>query len=438
MSEDLIEEFLIETHENLDRLDRDLVELEDDPRNADTLGRVFRTIHTIKGACGFLAFSTLESISHVGESLLSKLRDGELRLNAEITTGLLALVDAIRHILAQIEDTGAEGDGDYADLIARLQRLDEGGESGSHAPGHADDRRNGDDRRINEDRRGTAADSSLRVDVVLLDRLMTLVGELVLARDQIFQLTATQTDTNIVGATQRLNLVASELQENVMKMRMQPIGSVWSKFPRIVRDLALRCHKQVRIEMEGSETELDKAVIQAIKDPLTHAVRNAVDHGIETPDVRARLGKAAEGHIRLRAFQARDYVNIEISDDGSGIDPTKIRSKAIQRGVVSAEKAAGMSDHDVLRLVFLPGLSTAEQVSNISGRGVGMDVVKTNIEKIGGQVDIQSQAGDGTTLRIEIPLMLTISPAPRVVGGTARRCPVSSRPIHQVTTANAD
>ncbi|MFN7980644.1 MAG: chemotaxis protein CheA [Vicinamibacterales bacterium] len=284
-----------------------------------------------------------------------------------------------------------------------------------------EDRRSPDDRRSGDERRGAAADSSLRIDVVLLDKLMNLVGELVLARNQILQFSATQTDSSIVGASQRLNMVTSELQEGVMKTRMQPIGNVWSKFPRIIRDLALQCGKQVRVEMEGKETELDKTIIEAIKDPLTHVVRNSVDHGIESPQVRAASGKNPEGLLRLRAFHEGGQINIEIVDDGGGINPERVRNKAIQRGLVSSEQASRMPDHEVVRMVFLPGFSTAEKISNISGRGVGMDVVKTNIEKIGGQVDIQSQIGEGTTLKIKIPLTLAIIPALIVAGGDGER-----------------
>ena len=264
------------------------------------------------------------------------------------------------------------------------------------------------------------SDSSLRVDVGLLDKLMNLVGELVLARNQILQFTATQSDSAFVGATGRLNLVTSELQEGVMKTRMQPIGNVWSKFPRVVRDLATACHKQVRIEMEGKDTDLDKTIIEAIKDPLTHVIRNSVDHGIEKPDERIARGKPAEGRLRLRAFHEGGQINIEISDDGAGIDPVKIRGKALQRGLITAEQAQTMTDHETVNLVFLPGFSTAEVITNVSGRGVGMDVVKTNIEKIGGQVDIHSTVGRGTTLKIKIPLTLAIIPALMVSAGAER------------------
>jgi two-component system, chemotaxis family, sensor kinase CheA len=214
--------------------------------------------------------------------------------------------------------------------------------------------------------------------------------------------------------------LTSELQERVMKTRMQPINSVWGKLPRIVRDLALQCHKRVRVEMEGQDTELDRTIIEAIKDPMTHLVRNSVDHGIESPDVRDANGKDPEGRLLLRAFHEGGKVVIEIVDDGAGIDPAKIKAKAIEKGVITPEYAENMSDGEAINLIFAAGFSTAEQVSNISGRGVGMDVVKTNIERIGGSLDVRSQVGEGTTLVIRIPLTLAIVPALIVTSGGAR------------------
>ena len=247
--------------------------------------------------------------------------------------------------------------------------------------------------------------------MALLDKLMTRVGELVLARNQIMQFNSTLADSALQGATQRLNLITTELQEGVMKTRMQPIGNVWSKFPRLVRDLASICEKQVRIEMEGKETELDKTIIESIKDPLTHLVRNTVDHGIEKPEVRLEKGKPAEGCLTLKAYHEGGQVNIEIVDDGAGLNLERIKAKAVEKNLISADHAARMPDREVGQLIFLPGFSTAEKVSNVSGRGVGMDVVKTNIEKIGGTVDLQSQPGQGTTIKIKIPLTLAIIPA---------------------------
>ena len=240
---------------------------------------------------------------------------------------------------------------------------------------------------------------------------MNLVGELVLTRNQILQFTRSTEESNLVTTGQRLNLIATELQENVMKTRMQPIGSIWGRFPRTVRDVALSCGKRVRIEMEGQETELDKTLIEAIKDPMTHLVRNAVDHGVERPDERQAAGKGPEGLLRLRAYHEGGQVNIEISDDGAGLNLAKVVEKATQKGLITADQAARLSDREAANLIFLPGLSTAEKVTNVSGRGVGMDVVRTNIERIGGTVDLQSTAGKGTTVKVKIPLTLAIVPA---------------------------
>jgi two-component system chemotaxis sensor kinase CheA len=452
--DDIVREFLVESYENLDRLDQALVALETRPADSALLADIFRTIHTLKGTAGFLGFTKLEAISHVGESLLSALRDQVLTLTPGITSTLLRTVDAVRALLGSIEASGAEDDRDYSGLIADLKALTDGirpedaeAEAvdvdglasdllltadvlAAHGlpsevawqPGD-DERRSGEDRRApadDRDRRQSLSESSLRVDVGLLDKLMNLVGELVLARNQIVQFTSTQSDSSFLGATQRLNLVTSELQEGVMKTRMQPIDNVWSKFPRLVRDLATACGKRVRIEMTGKDTDLDKTIIEAIKDPLTHVVRNAVDHGLESPEARIAAGKNPEGSLTLRAYHEGGHINIEIADDGGGINVEKVKARAIQRGLLTTEQAARIGDHDVARLIFLPGFSTADKVTNVSGRGVGMDVVKTNIEKIGGTIDVQSTPGRGTTLRIKIPLTLAIIPALMVATGVER------------------
>jgi two-component system chemotaxis sensor kinase CheA len=252
---------------------------------------------------------------------------------------------------------------------------------------------------------------SVRVDVALLDKLMNLVGELVLARNQVLQHVGEDArDTAFVATSQRLNLITAELQEGVMKTRMQPINNIWGKFPRMVRHLASVCGKSVRMEMEGQDTELDRTILEAIKDPLTHIIRNSVDHGVELPEARLAAGKPAEGRLYLRAFHESGQVNMEIIDDGKGIDVEAVMVKAVERGLISVAEADRMSDRDLMQLVFHPGFSTAKAVTNVSGRGVGMDVVKTNIERIGGTVEIQSAAGVGTTLRIKIPLTLAIIP----------------------------
>jgi len=439
--DDIVKEFLVESHEGLDQLDRDLIALEQAPTDKGLLSAIFRCIHTIKGTCGFLGFEKLEAVSHVGENLLSDLRDGKLALSPAITSALLQLVDAVRRILAAIEERGDEGETEYGELIALLTRL-QGGEPCAAAPPVAPmplvapspvaasqpapaaptavQPEQGDARA------SAISDSNIRVDVGLLDKLMTLVGELVLARNQVLQYSgstaAAQADVAFLATSQRLNVITSELQEHVMKTRMQPIGSIWSKFPRVVRDLAVSCGKQVRVEMEGQDTELDKTLIEAIKDPLTHIVRNSVDHGIEAAATRAARGKPAEGLLRLRAYHEGGQVNIEITDDGGGIDTERVRAKAVEKGVVTAEQAARMGEREVQGLIFAPGFSTAERVTNVSGRGVGMDVVKTNIERIGGTLDIQSVLGQGTTLKIKIPLTLAIIPALTVTSAGDRYC----------------
>ena len=459
MGDEVVSEFLVESNENLDLLDRELVQLEEHPTDRARLASIFRTVHTIKGTCGFLGFTKLESVAHVGENLLSRLRDGELTLNPEITTALLQMVDAIRQMLRRIEDQGNEGERNDEALIATLTRLYQGvavvakevsiparipveavaapAESVSHStaqapsaparpsapepaeavsaprvePGEAASQEASDSAAGQNGSRGSVSDASIRVDVGLLDKLMNLVGELVLARNQILQFSNTTEDAGLLAPSQRLNLITTELQEGVMKTRMQPIGNIWNKFPRTVRDVAAACGKQIRIEMEGKETELDKTIIEAIKDPLTHIVRNSADHGIEPPAKRVAAGKSAEGRLLLRAFHEGGQVNIEISDDGAGLDGEKIRRKAIEKNLITAEQAARLTEREAVNLIFLPGFSTAEKVTNVSGRGVGMDVVKTNIEKIGGTVDVQSRAGAGTTVRMKIPLTLAIIPA---------------------------
>lgn len=452
--DEIIKEFLIESFEILDQLDQDLIELEERKTDAELIARIFRGVHTIKGTCGFLSYTKLEGVAHAGESLLSKVRDGVLGVTPEITTTLLAVLDAIRELLKQIETQGAEGDGDYSALIAKLKRLQEGKSLAEEAstPAPATTKvatpaaselavvadtpvaeapaeappvpvqtetptpkpkaavKPSKKAETNDTRGRSVADSTIRIDVSLLDNLMNLVGELVLTRNQIIQHSSKTNDPEFVSTTQHLNLITTELQESVMKTRLQPIGIIWNKFPRTVRDTALSCGKVARLVMEGEDTELDKTIIEAIKDPLTHIVRNSVDHGIETPKERIAAGKPAEGRLLLKAYHEGGQVNIEISDDGAGINTGKVLAKALERGLVTPERAERMTEREIVNLVFLPGFSTAQQVSNISGRGVGMDVVRTNIEKVGGVIDLISRAGEGTTMRIKIPLTLAIIP----------------------------
>jgi two-component system chemotaxis sensor kinase CheA len=376
---------------------------------------VFRCVHTIKGNCGFFGFSKLEALAHAGEDLLSRLRDGQAPLDSEMIAALLALVDSSRAILSAIEKGRSEGESDPSELVGRLARLvrkPAAAREGASASGRSFD--------ASLAAAAESSETSIRVDVGLLDSLMDLVGELVLARNHFLRLTTAEKDRSLAAASQRLSLITSELQEEVMRTRLQRIGNVWNKLPRLVRDLAFACGKEVRLEVEGEDIELDRSIIEAIRAPLTHLIRNAVDHGIEAPDRRAALEKPREGTVRLRAFHENGQVNIEVSDDGAGMDPARILDKARRAGFIDAERASQMEDRDVLDVIFLPGFSTAERVTSISGRGVGMDVVKSCIERIGGSVDLDTKVNRGTAIRIKIPLTLAIIPALIVTTGGER------------------
>ena len=447
--DDLTREFLIESQEGLDRMERCLTDLEERPQDTALLAEIFRSVHTIKGTTGFLGFKRLEKLAHSGESLLGLLRDQKLTANTTVINALLQLLDGLRAILKTIEAEGNESDGDDDVLIGWLEELQSptrtrqpvSAKTGtptvhetaqskltppmpvapaaptSEAPAlQPEDTRSAAvpaaspaDLAKARAPAQTAAESTLRVDVALLNRMMNLVGELVLTRNQVLQ--ATAADPNLTMLSRRLDMVTADLREAVMKARLQPVSNVFSKMPRLVRDLSQALGRNVRLDMEGQETELDKSLLEAIKDPLTHAVRNALDHGIEPPAARQAAGKVPEGSLKLRAAQEGSHVIIEISDDGAGIAVEKIRSKALERGLITAERAGQLSERELLQLVFLPGFSTAAQITNVSGRGVGMDVVRTNVEKIGGKVEIESRMGEGTTLRLRIPLTLAIIPA---------------------------
>jgi two-component system chemotaxis sensor kinase CheA len=439
--DELTREFLIESQEGLDRMEGCLTDLEGRPNDAALLADIFRSVHTIKGTTGSLGFKRLEELAHSGENLSGLLRDGKLAADEPIITGLLQLLDGLRSILKTIEATAGEGEGSDDVLICRLEELQApaqvaqrphvmvaGTTSATLSPPSVAAMTNAPvalpeapppaappsdieapATRSAPGRSGTAAESTLRVDVTLLNRMMNLVGELVLTRNQVLQ--ATAADPNMTMLSRRLDMVTADLRESVMKARMQPVSNIFSKMPRIVRDLSQSLGRRVRLQMEGQDTELDKSLLEAIKDPLTHAVRNSLDHGIESPEVRLAAGKDPEGTLRLRAAQEGSHVLIDVVDDGAGIVVEKVRDKAVERGIITAERAAHLGERELLQLIFLPGFSTAAAVSNVSGRGVGMDVVRTNVEKIGGKVEIESRPGKGTTLRLRIPLTLAIIPA---------------------------
>jgi len=432
--DDLTKEFIAESQEGLDRMERCLTELETRPDDGAALvGEIFRAVHTIKGTTGFLGFDRLEKLAHAGEHLLGSLRDGKLAVTSELISGLLRLMDGLRSILVLIEETGGEGTraGDEdGELIAELAML-----NGSAAPAPADAlhpvsavveiaaatpvvEASGNTSAATHAGASSAAsanDKTLRIDVDVLNRMMNLVGELVLTRNQMLQ--SGMEAANFPELARRLDSVTADLRETVMQARMQPVGNLFDRFPRMVRDLARTCGRDVRIEFSGQETGLDKSLLEAIKDPLTHAVRNAVDHGIEAPSERVLAGKPAEGCLKLRAFHQSGSVVIEVADDGAGISMERVLAKAVERNLVTVEQAAAMSEREVLQLIFLPGFSTAAAVTTVSGRGVGMDVVRANVEKVGGSVELESKVGLGTTLRLRVPLTLAIVPSLVVQSG---------------------
>jgi two-component system chemotaxis sensor kinase CheA len=415
--DDLTKEFIAESQEGLDRMERCLTELESRPDDAELVGEIFRAVHTIKGTTGFLGFDRLEKLAHAGEHLLSALREGKVAVTGELVSGLLRLMDGLRTILTLIEETGGEGarfSDEDGELIAELAGLKGG------TAGEADEERALPEMRqvaepvaaVNSGSPGSTggvSDKTLRIDVSVLNRMMNLVGELVLTRNQMLQSGLAEAD--FPELSRRLDSVTADLRETVMQARMQPVGNLFGKFPRMVRDLARTCGRSVRVEFTGQDTGLDKSLLEAIKDPLTHAVRNAVDHGIEAPGARMLAGKAAEGCLRLKAFHQSGSVVIEVSDDGAGIALERALAKAVERKLVTAEQAAAMSEREALQLIFLPGFSTAAAVTTVSGRGVGMDVVRANVERVGGSVEVESRLGVGTTLRMRVPLTLAIVPS---------------------------
>jgi two-component system chemotaxis sensor kinase CheA len=454
--DDLLREFLTETGEHLDIVDVELVRFEREPNNEAILRNIFRLVHTIKGTCGFLGLPRLEALAHAAETLMGKFRDG-MPVTTDAVTLILSTLDRIKHILGELERTAAEPEGVDGDLIGGLDRL-AGAAAAAEPPANLD----------RETAAGTPADRALkralkpgeasvddlerafretpgpggleglaepvsvealnaprlesdsadsapvskaqtiRVAVDTLEHLMTMVSELVLTRNQLLEIARRQDDNGYKVPLQRLSHVTAELQEGVMKTRMQPIGTAWQKLPCVVRDLSAELGKKIDLVMQGAETELDRQVLEVIKDPLTHMVRNSADHGIETPLERRAGGKPEKGTIRLNAYHEGGSITIEIVDDGRGLNVAAIRAKARERGLAGEAELERMSDAQVAKFVFHPGFSTAKAITAVSGRGVGMDVVKTNIELIGGTVDIASEPGRGTTFTIKIPLTLAI------------------------------
>ncbi|MCB9959658.1 MAG: chemotaxis protein CheW [Rhodospirillaceae bacterium] len=461
--DDLLSEFLTETAENLAVLDVELVRLEQTPDDPALLGNIFRLVHTIKGTCGFLGLPRLEAVAHAGENVLGRIRDGALTVTPDTVTLVLTCLDTIKEILDELAASGAEPAGDDSDLLAMLAACASGEPMPAAQPEPDFGEVAPDDPEIDftpvpakgavfESPKPTArpvpapaaapppphrpaatrelapphppladdhheaheplgAAPSVRVNVDLLDSLMTMVSELVLTRNQVMQILRHERDSVFAEPLQRLNHITSELQERVMKTRMQPIGNAWTKLPRLIRDLGHELGKVIALEMTGEDTELDRQVLELIRDPLTHMVRNAADHGIEPPHERRAAGKSEVGRVRLRASQEGGHIIIQISDDGRGLSLAAIRAKALALGLAGEADLAAMSEQQVLQFVFQPGFSTSREVSTVSGRGVGMDVVRTNIEKIGGTVEMATTNGRGSTFTLKIPLTLAIANA---------------------------
>jgi two-component system chemotaxis sensor kinase CheA len=484
--DDLLREFVTETNESLDVVDVELVRFEQDPNNAKILANIFRLVHTIKGTCGFLGLPRLEALAHAAETLMGKFRDGA-PATADSVTLILATIDRIKVILEALDRDQKEPDGADEELIANLHKMADDVASAKAAPAAAAPAapehtvgtlvaqtlerplRPGEDSlddlerafratdvdpavakppapkpapraeapaRDEDDNRAAANGAqSIRVNVETLENLMTMVSELVLTRNQLLEIVRRHEDSEFKTPLQRLSNVTAELQEGVMKTRMQPIGNAWQKMPRIVRDLANELGKQIDLEMHGAETELDRQVLDLIKDPLTHMVRNSADHGLETTAERRAAGKPERGRIRLSAYHEGGHIIIQIADDGRGLNTERIKQKAIAQGLVSEADAAKLNEAQIHKFIFAAGFSTADKVTSISGRGVGMDVVRNNIDQIGGTIDVKSVAGVGLSFTIKIPLTLAIIAA-LIVESAGQRFAIPQLAVIELVRAN--
>jgi len=439
---EIVVSFLEETKEIFETLNKDLIELEQNSDDLDLLNQIFRAFHTIKGTSGFLGLEKLQTVTHKCEDILNKLRKGEAKLNSGLMDTILVSFDTIQEIVASIEKEKAENvdikktlanldkalailDGKEPPVKTKRKRgkkstkveskIENDNKEGLHEEEIRTDENNSE-QNIKKALSHTKTDSTIRVDVERLDELLNIVSELVLGRNQLQQVNnhastgfeGSQIARDLADATKQIDLMTNELQLVVMKTRMVKIGKVFNRFPRLVRDLSRETGKNIKLDIFGEDTELDKTLIEEINDPLVHLVRNSIDHGIESPEVREEANKNPQGNIILSASQEGNNIVISISDDGKGIDPEKIKSKAVAKGLITEERAKELSKHEAFNLIFLPGFSTAENVTNISGRGVGMDVVRTNVRKLRGIIDIESEVNKGTTVKIKLPLTLAI------------------------------
>ena len=445
----IIGEFLTESREHLDQLEHSLVELEKNPISSELIADVFRTTHTIKGTCVFLGFSRLEALAHAEETLLSQVRRGQQRLSSAIVSLLLCALDRIRAILSEVESTGNEGDGEDSDLIKRLAEqtippplldlpseeahkplgqllVETGGVSPGAIVAALGAQKEGDTRPIGEilvdqgaasaslirnfvecqmeTRAQRTADTSVRIEFTTLSDLAYQSRELQNVRDQLLHFGGPDPNDIRSEAIRDLDRISDAIETLVLSSLMQPLSTIWMRFPRLVRDLASAQGKQARLEMEGHNLQADRRVLEAIKDPLVHLIRNSIDHGIESPGERRAAKKPIEGRITLRGFRKAAQLIVEVEDDGGGIDVDRLRAKALEMGFITECQARDMNDEELTNLVFLPGLSTVQRVTRLSGRGVGMDIVRTNIEKVGGTVLLENHRMYGLKVMITLPL----------------------------------
>jgi two-component system chemotaxis sensor kinase CheA len=394
--DDLLAEFLAETRETLDALAGEIIAWEADPGDRGRLDAIFRFVHTVKGSCGFLELPRFEMLSHAAEDVLSDLRAGTRTADAALVSAVLAIIDRIGEMTEALESGAELPTGDDGLLIAALSAEPSALPTAAAAP------------HVTQTAHKAPA-RSIRVPLELLDRIMSGVSDMVLARNELSRrLREVGAENELGGAFERLSNCLAEMRDSITRTRMQRIEKLFSALPRMVRDTSAELGKAVDLDIDGSDVELDREMIELMRDPLTHMVRNSIDHGIEAADVRAKRGKPVAGRLSISARQSGNQIVIEIADDGNGIDEGKLIAKAIANGVVTQELANALPPASRAALIFAPGLSTAEQVSSISGRGVGMDVVKSNIERIGGSIELDNRPGIGLRTIIRVPLTLTI------------------------------
>lgn len=477
VNDDIRADFLAEAGELVERLGQQLIELEQRPDDKDLLNAIFRAFHTVKGGAGFLNLTPMVELCHAVEDVFNALRNGQRTLDAALMDAVLRATDQVQAMMAAVAvdqplaaapveliaalgaraakveprkaqkrkppaakkaqqvlplppasaETISEDEFDaLLDQIAAEKKQPSAATSSDPAPQPAAPQPT-PAASAPVPPLAQQAETSVRVDTQRLDVLMNLVGELVLVRNRLKTLRAAAGSPEVLRAITQLDFITRGLQDSVMQVRMQPVRKVFSRFPKVARDVARSLGKQVEVELQGEDTDLDKNLVEALADPLVHMVRNAVDHGIEMPDVRARAGKPPAGKLSLAASQQGDHILITVKDDGAGIDPERLRSKAVQKGLIDAASAARLSAEECLQLVFMPGFSTKEQISDLSGRGVGMDVVKSAITRLSGSVEIHSRLGKGSTVLIRVPLTLAILPALMVsVGARLFALPLSA------------